>query len=85
MISRMDVIFSGLVTAFFGALFLALAFETWALYTGNHPLTYYIRPAVHTYPGWAFLIAVVIGLMIGHFAWGPARLMNLYRRGRSAG
>lgn len=65
-------LFSWLVTALFGVLTLLLAFESWALLTGNTPITYYIRPAVHTYPGFAFVIAVVVGLLLGHFLWGPA-------------
>ena len=61
-------LFSWLVTA--GVIFLALAFESWALITNHEPITDYIRPAVHSYPGWAFLIAVAIGVLLGHFLWG---------------
>jgi hypothetical protein len=28
---------------------------------------------VHSYPGYAFVIAVVIGVLLGHFLWGPVR------------
>ena len=70
--NTLDVVISALVTAAFGALTLLLAYETWALYTGNKPLTSYIRPAVHAYPGWAFVIAVAIGLLLGHLLWGQA-------------
>ncbi|HUY73973.1 MAG TPA: hypothetical protein VMW11_05640 [Candidatus Dormibacteraeota bacterium] len=66
-------VFSWLVTALFGVITLALAFESWALLTGHTPITDYVRPAVHSYPGVAFVIAVVIGLLLGHFLWGPAR------------
>ena len=66
-------LFSWLVTALFGVIFLALVFESWALLTGNKPITDYIRPAVHAYPGYAFVIAVVIGVLLGHFLWGPTR------------
>jgi hypothetical protein len=66
-------LFSWLVTALFGAITLLLVYETWALMTGHTPITYFIRPAVHSYPGFAFVIAVVIGLLLGHFLWGPAR------------
>jgi hypothetical protein len=66
-------VFSWLVTALFGAITLLLAYETWALMTGHTPITYFIRPAVHSYPGFAFVIAIVIGLLFGHFLWGPAR------------
>jgi hypothetical protein len=64
--------FSWTVTALFGAITLLLAFESWALVTNHPPITDYIRPAIHTYPGFAFVIAVVIGILVGHFLWGPA-------------
>jgi hypothetical protein len=66
-------VFSWLVTALFGVITLLLAFESWALLTGNKPITEYVRPAVHSYPGMAFAIAVVVGILLGHFLWGPAR------------
>ena len=66
-------IFSWLVTALFGAITLLLAYESWALLTGQTPITNFIRPAVRSYPGIAFVIAVVVGILLGHFLWGPAR------------
>jgi len=66
-------IFSWLTTALFGVITLLLAFESWALLTGHTPISDYIRPAVHSYPGYAFVTAVVIGMLLGHFLWGPAR------------
>ncbi len=66
-------LFSWTVTALFGAITLLLAFESWALLTDHTPITDYIRPAVHSYPGFAFVIAVVVGILVGHFLWGPAR------------
>jgi hypothetical protein len=65
-------IFSWLVTALFGVITVLLAFESWALLTDHKPITDYIRPAVHSYPGYAFVIAVVVGILLGHFLWGPA-------------
>ena len=72
MMNTIGNLFSWLVTAFFGVIFLLLAFETWALFTNHEPITDYVRPAVHAYPGYAFAIAVVIGILLGHFLWGPA-------------
>jgi len=66
-------LFSWLVTTLFGVITLALGFESWALLTNNKPITEYIRPAIHSYPGFAFAIAVVMGMLLGHFLWGPAR------------
>lgn len=65
-------IFSWLVTALFGVITLLLGFESWALLTNHEPITDYVRPAIHAYPGVAFVIAVVIGILLGHFLWGPA-------------
>jgi len=65
-------LFSWTVTALFGVITLLLGFESWALLTGHTPVSEYIRPAVHSYPGVAFVIAVVIGILLGHFLWGPA-------------
>ena len=53
-------IFSWLVTALFGVITLLLAFESWALLTNHRPISDYVRSAVHSYPGWAFVIAVVV-------------------------
>ena len=64
-------LFAWLTAAFFGAITLLLAFESWALLTGNKPITDYVRPAVHSYPGYAFVIAVVVGILLGRFLWGP--------------
>ena len=65
-------LFSALVTAFVGAVFLLLAFETWALFTGNKTITDYFRDAVHDVPGLGFVIAILVGITLGHFLWGPA-------------
>ncbi len=65
-------LFSWLVTAFFFVIFLLLAFETWALFTGNKPISSYVQPAVKAFPGYAFVISVVVGILLGHFLWGPA-------------
>jgi hypothetical protein len=61
-----------LVTAFVGAIFLLLAFETWALFTDNKTITDYFRDAVHDVPGLALVIAILVGIVLGHFLWGPA-------------
>jgi hypothetical protein len=66
-------IFSWLVTALFGVITLLLVYESWALLTDHSPITTFIRPAVHAYPGIAFVVAVVVGMLLGHFLWGPAR------------
>jgi hypothetical protein len=60
------------VTAFVGAIFLLMLFETWALFTDNKTITDYFREVVHAFPGWAFVIAILVGITLGHFLWGPA-------------
>ena len=65
-------VFSWLVAAFLGAIFLMLAYETWALFTGNETISDFVRPAVRAFPGWAFAAAIVVGITVGHFLWGPA-------------
>jgi hypothetical protein len=72
MILNRGNLFSLLVTAFVGAIFLLLAFETWALFTDNKPISDYFRDAVRAFPGWAFAAAIVVGIIVGHFLWGPA-------------
>ncbi len=72
MMTALGNLFSWLVTALFGVVFLLMVFETWALFTGHEPITDFVRPAVHAYPGWAFVIAIAIGILLGHFLWGPA-------------
>jgi hypothetical protein len=65
-------LFSLLVTALVGTIFLLLVFETWALFTDNKTITDYFRDAVHDVPGLAFVVAIVVGIVLGHFLWGPA-------------
>ena len=72
MILNRGNLLSFLVTAFVGAIFLLLAFETWALFTGNKTITDYFREAVHDVPALAFVIAILVGIVLGHFLWGPA-------------
>ena len=59
-----------LVAGLLSVVFLLLAFETWALFTGQQPITSYVRATAHSYPGWAFAVAVVLGILIGHVLWG---------------
>jgi len=72
MIINRGNLFSLLVTAFVGAIFLLMVFETWALFTGNKPISDYFREAVQSFPGWVFVIAILVGITVGHFLWGPA-------------
>ena len=64
------VFFAVLVTGFLSAVFVLLVFESWALITGQKPITDYVHETVRSYPGWAFALAVVFGILIGHVLWG---------------
>jgi hypothetical protein len=72
MILNRSNLFSLLVTAVVGAIFFLLAFETWALFTDNKTITDYFRDVVHDVPALAFVIAILVGIVLGHFLWGPA-------------
>jgi hypothetical protein len=72
MIVNRGNIVSFLVTALVGVIFLLLAFETWALFTDNKTISDYFRDAVRDVPGLAFVIAILVGIVVGHFLWGPA-------------
>ena len=92
MILNRGNLFSFLVTMFVGAIFLLMLFETWALFTGNKPISDYFREMVHAFPGWAFVVAILAGITIGHFLWGAAsgplapapRKLSELRRSRAA-
>ena len=71
MILNRGNLFSFLVTAFVGAIFLLLVYETWALFTDHKPISDYFREAVRAFPGWAFVAAIIVGIIVGHFLWGP--------------
>ena len=72
MILNRGNLFSFLVTAFVGVIFFLLVFETWALFTGNKPISDYFRDMVRDVPGLAFVVAILVGITLGHFLWGPA-------------
>jgi uncharacterized membrane protein YeaQ/YmgE (transglycosylase-associated protein family) len=85
-----DFLTSFLVTSFVGAILLLMVYETWALFTGHEPITNAVRGVIHEFPGWALVIAIVIGMLLGHFVWGgpgmaALRQLQAQRRGMDAG
>ena len=62
-------VLSLLVTLFVGVLFVMMLSETIALGKGQDPLTNLIRSLVRAYPRLSYVVAVVIGMLIGHLFW----------------
>ena len=62
-------VLSLLVTLFVGVLFVMMLSEAIALGKGQDPLTNLIRSLVRAYPRLSYVVAVVIGMLIGHLFW----------------
>ena len=62
-------VLSLLVTLFVGVLFVMMLSETIALGKGQDPLTNLIRSLVRAYPRLSYVVAIVIGMLIGHLFW----------------
>jgi len=62
-------ILSLLVTIFVGALFLVMLDETIALGQGRDPMSNLIRSVMRAYPRLSYVVAVVIGMLLGHLFW----------------
>jgi len=62
-------VLSLIATLFVGAIFLLMLSETIALGKGQDPITNVIRSVVRAYPGVSYVIAVIIGMLLGHLFW----------------
>ena len=62
-------ILSLIATIFVGVVFLLMLNETIALGKGEAPLTNLIRSLVRAYPRFTYVVAVVIGVLLGHLFW----------------
>jgi len=62
-------ILSLLVTIFVGIAFILMLNETISLGKGQAPLTNLIRSLVRAYPRFSYVVAVAIGLLLGHLFW----------------
>jgi hypothetical protein len=62
-------ILSLIATLFVGAIFLLMLSETIALGKGQDPITNVIRSVVRAYPGVSYVVAVIIGMLLGHIFW----------------
>ena len=62
-------ILSLLATIFVGIVFVLMLNETISLGRGHAPLTNLIRSLVRAYPRFSYVVAVVIGMLLGHLFW----------------
>jgi VIT1/CCC1 family predicted Fe2+/Mn2+ transporter len=62
-------IVSLIATIFVGIVFLLMLNETIALGKGEAPLTNLIRSLVRAYPRFSYVVAVLLGVLLGHLFW----------------
>jgi len=62
-------ILSLLVTIFVGIVFILMLNETISLGKGQAPLTNLIRSLVRAYPRFSYIVAIAIGMLLGHLFW----------------
>jgi len=62
-------ILSLLVTIFVGVIFVLMISETLAVGKGQDPITNLIRSVVRAYPRFSYVVAVGIGMLLGHLFW----------------
>ena len=62
-------ILSLLVTVFVGVVFILMLNETISLAKGQAPLTNLIRSLVRAYPRFSYVVAVIVGMLLGHLFW----------------
>lgn len=62
-------ILSLLATIFVGVLFAIMLSETIALGKGQDPMTNRIRSLLRAYPRFTYVVAVVVGMLLGHLFW----------------
>jgi hypothetical protein len=64
---------------FFLAMSVILAYETWALWTGNRTVTSRVGEFTAAHPNWVGIASLVIGLLLGHFLWKPGVVRDVRR------
>ncbi len=62
-------VLSLIATLVVGVIFLLMVLETIAVARGRDPITNRVREAVRQYPRLSYVIAVVIGIVLGHLFW----------------
>jgi fructose-specific phosphotransferase system IIC component len=62
-------ILSLIATLFTGVIFMMMVSETIALGKGQDPITNLLRSVVRAYPRFSYVVAVVLGMLLGHLFW----------------
>lgn len=62
-------VLSLLATILVGVVFVLMLNETISLAKGQAPLTNLIRSLVRAYPRFSYVVAVIIGMLLGHLFW----------------
>lgn len=62
-------VLSLIATLFVGVVFLMMLNETVALGQGRDPITNLVRSVIRAYPGVSYVVAVFIGMLLGHLFW----------------
>lgn len=62
-------VLSLIATILTGIVFVMMVAETVALGNGQDPITNRVRAAVRAYPGISYVLAVILGLLLGHLFW----------------
>ena len=62
-------ILSLIATLLVGVIFLMMVSETVALGKGRDPITNLVRSVIRAYPGVSYVVAVLIGMLLGHLFW----------------
>lgn len=64
-----EAVLSLIATVLVGVVFAMMVSETVSVALGTDPVTNRVRSAVRQYPRVTYAIAVVIGMLLGHFFW----------------
>jgi hypothetical protein len=62
-------VLSLIVTIFVGIIFAIMVNETVALGRGKDPISNLLRSLVRAYPRFSYVVAVVLGMLLGHLFW----------------
>ncbi|MDQ6885330.1 MAG: hypothetical protein M3077_14020 [Candidatus Dormibacteraeota bacterium] len=64
-----SAILSLIATAFTGVVFVMAVSEARSVEHGQDPITNQVRAALRRYPRFTYVVAVTIGMLMGHLFW----------------